>query len=313
MKRFGRPQLVALAVAAVALVVALVLLPVLARGWSGGAGGSYVPRASIVDTRLDPPSVLFGDQVTATARVIVDTAKVDPSSVTLDPTFRPFQAFDTRRMVRKGLGHAAEITFDFRLQCVTGACIRAMEREERGGRRRTVPIVLPKATVKARSREGERLALDARWPTVVVHSRLTAERIQNDTPDVAAFAPPPVTYSISPDVAGWLLIAAAAMLVLLAGWLAARSFASVRTGRRLRLPAHLTPVERALALARHALDRGDVAGGRKALERLASELGRGGRDDLARAAGRTAWSSGGPSVGSVDELTISVRSAGDGR
>ena len=150
------------------------------------------------------------------------------------------------------------------------------------------------------------------WPTLVVHSRLTAERIQRETPDVAAFAAPPVTYSVSPDVLGWLLIAGAALLTLGAGWLIARSLAVVRRERPLRLPAHLTPVERALALARHALDRGDVTGGRKALERLAAELERSGRDDLALAAGRTAWSSGGPSVTSVDELVVSLRKSDNG-
>lgn len=313
MKRLGKPQLAAIVAAAAAAAVALILLLVLAPGWSDGGGGTYDPRATVVKTRLDPPSALFGDQVTATARVIVDAGEVDPASVTLDPSFKPFQAFGTSRTVRDGVGRAAEITFTFRLQCVTGTCIRAMEREERGGRIRTVPIALPKATVKARTRDGERLATDVGWPTLVVHSRLTAERIQNETPDVGAFAAPPVTYSASPDLVGWLLTAVAALLVLVAGWLVARSLATVRTERRLRLPAHLTPVERALALARHALDGGDVAGGRKALERLAAELERGGQDDLAQAAGRTAWSLPGPSVTSVDELTVSVRRSANGR
>ena len=307
MKRLGKPQLGAIAAAVAAAALALILLLVLAPGWSHNGGGSYVPRATVVETRLDPPSVLFGDQVAATARVIVDADEVDPASVSLDPSFKPFQAFHTSRTVRDG-----EITFTFRLQCVTGTCIRAMEREERGGRIRTVPIVLPKATVRAKSIQGERLAFHTGWPTLVVHSRLTAERIQKETPDVGPFAAPPATYSVSPDVVGWLLIAVAAVLVLVAGWLIARSLAGVRRERVLRLPAHLTPAERALALARHALDRGDVAGGRKALERLANELERGGRDDLAEAAGRTAWSSGGPSVRSVDELTLAVRSSANG-
>ena len=313
MKRLGRPQLGAIAAVAASVVVAVILLLVLARGWSGGGGGSYVPRATVVETRLDPPSALFGDQVTATARVVVDAREIDPASVALNPTFKPFQAFDTRRTVREGIGRAAEITFAFRLQCVTGSCIRAMEREERGGRIRTVPIALPKATVRATSREGEPLAVDASWPTLVVHSRLTAERIQDGTPDVAAFAAPPITYSVAPDVLGWLLIAAAAVLVVIAGWLVARSLATVRRERRLRLPTHLTPEERALALARHALDGGDVAGGRRALERLATELERDGRDDLAQAVGRTAWSSRGPSAQAVDELAVSLESSANGR
>jgi hypothetical protein len=309
MNRFGWPQLGAIAAVAASVAVAVVLLLVLAPGWSGGGGGSYAPRATVVETRLDPPSALFGDQVMAIARIVVDAGKVDPASVTLDPTFKPFQAFDTTRTVRDGIGRAAEITFAFRLQCVAGACIRAMEREERGGRIRTVPIALPKATVRAKSRDGEPVAVDASWPTLVMHSRLTAEAIQDGTPDVAAFAAPPVKYPVAPDVLGWLLIAAAAVFVVVAGWFVARSLATVRRERPLRLPANLTPAERALALARHALDGGDMAGGRKALERLAAELERGGRDDLAQAAGRTAWSSRGPSMEIVDELTVSVRSS----
>ena len=308
MKRLGKPQLGAIVAAGAAAALALMLLLVLAPRWSTKVARSYVARATLVETRLDPPSVLFGDQVTATARVVVDTDQVEPASVTLDPSFKPFQAFATSRTVRDGA-----ITFTFRLQCVTGTCIRAMEREERGGRIRTVPIVLPKATVKARSRDGERLATDAAWPTLVVHSRLTAERIQKETPDVGPFAAPPVTYSVSPNLVGWLLSAAAALLVLVAGWLVAHSLAGIRSERGLRLPSHLTPAERALALARHALDRGDVAGGRKALERLSGELERGGQDDLAQTVGRTAWSSPGPSVTAVDELTYSVRSSDNGR
>ena len=312
MSRFAWPKLGAIAAAAASMGVAVILLLVLAAGWSGGDGGTYAPRDTVVATRLDPPSALFGDQVTATARVVVDSGVVDPDSVTLDPSFRPFQAFGMTRTVRGGIGRAAEITFAFRLQCVTGACIRAMEREERGGRIRTVPIALPTAKVKATSRDGESLAFDVRWPTLVVHSRLTAEEIQDGTPNVAAFAAPPISYSVDPDTLSWLLIAAAAVLVVVAGWCVARALASLRRDRPLRLPAHLTPAERSLALARYALDRGDVAGGRKALERLASELERGGQADLAQTAGRTAWSSGGPSLEVVDELSVSVRSSNGG-
>jgi hypothetical protein len=307
--RLGRPQLGAIAAVAASVAVALILLLVLAPGWSGGGGGSYAPSATVVETRLAPPSALFGDQVTAILTVVVDAGAVDPDSVSLDPSFRPFQAFDTTRTVQEGIGRAAEITFAFRLQCVTGACIRAMEREERGGGIRTVPIRLPKATVKAIGRDGEPVAVDATWPTLVVHSRLTAERIQDGTPDVAAFAAPSVEYPVSPDVLGWLLSAAAAVLVVAAGWLVGRSLAALRRERPLRLPAHLSPVDRALALARHALDSGDVAGGRKALERLAAELERSGQDDLADAAGRTAWSSGGPSLEVVDDLAVTLRSS----
>jgi hypothetical protein len=306
------PRLAAIAAGLVALILAG-LVVVFGLGWAGGDGGTYAPRKTLIGMRLDPASALFGDVVTASARVVVDRREIDPKSVSLDASFRPYQAFTTSRTVTDGIGRAAEITFAYRLQCVTGVCLRAMEREERGGRLRTVPISFAPATVKARTHDGERVTFKASWPALVVHSRLTAEDIGRETPRVAAFAAPPVGYSTSPDLLGWVLVGGAAAFVLAAGALVASVVAALRREKRLRLPPHLTPTERALALARHALSEGDVAGGRKALERLVSELDRGGHGELADAADRLAWSSGGPSVESLDELALSVRSSGNGR
>ena len=72
-----------------ALVVGAVVL-LLARSWSAGEGGSYAPAETVVATRLEPPSILFGDPVDAIARIVVDERSVDPASVSLDPSFKPF-------------------------------------------------------------------------------------------------------------------------------------------------------------------------------------------------------------------------------
>jgi hypothetical protein len=312
MRRLGGWRIAALAVGVAAAAAAAVLILV-AVGWDDGSGGSYAPTETLVQTRLDPPSALFGDAVTATAVVLVDRRDVDPGTVSLVASFRPFQSFASERTVTDDVGHATRVTFTNRLQCVTGACLRAMETEEQGGRLRTVPIAFRKATVKATGTDGRPVSLTASWPTLVVHSRLTAEDIDAGIPTAPASPPPAVTYATAPDRLGWILAGIAAALLLAAGALAASVLWASQREKQLRLPAHLTPAQRSLALARHALDRGDVAGARKALERLAAELDRGGRDDLAQAADRLAWSSSEPSPEALDELALSVEGSANGR
>ena len=307
-----RTRLLTILGAGCALATALAIVVVLARGWAEGDGGSYASGTTVAAT-LDPPSALFGDAVTATVRLVVDTREVDPASVAFDPSFKPFQAFDESRAVISGIGHAAEVVLRYRIQCVTGTCLLAMEREETGGRLRTGPITLPAATATARDRDGRAVRIPVTWPTLVVHSRLTAEDIEEGAPAEVAFAPPAVSYSIAPGTFGWLLVGGACLFLIAGGWLVTSVLLARRRERVLRLPDHLTPTERALALTRHALGVGDVAGGRKALERLASELDREGRGELAQTAGRLAWSEIAPSAVAVEDLARSVGSGANGR
>jgi hypothetical protein len=80
--------------------------------------------------------------------------------------------------------------------------------------------------------------------------------------------------------------------------------------RTYRIPAHLSPVERALVLAEHATAHGEVEESRKALERLAEELRKRSAEGDANDAERLAWSESGPSPETVAELATSVRSNG---
>ena len=75
---------------------------------------------------------------------------------------------------------------------------------------------------------------------------------------------------------------------------------------RLRVPGHLTPLDRALALVRDAAERDSTAEERKALERLAAVLQRNGHTQLARTAGRIAWSRDEPEAATVEELADQV-------
>jgi hypothetical protein len=80
--------------------------------------------------------------------------------------------------------------------------------------------------------------------------------------------------------------------------------------RALRIPPHLTPIDRALALAEHAARHGEVDESRKALERLAAELRRHGAVERAGDAERLAWSARSPTPESVETLADAVRSNG---
>jgi hypothetical protein len=288
-------------------VVASAVAVVLARDWAGNEGGSFAPRRAIVATRLDPPSVLFGDAVEAVARVIVDRHQVDPASLSLDPSFKPFQTFATTRVVTDGIGRASEVVFTFRLQCVTGSCIGAMEQRQTGGSVRTVPIALPPAAVHGRTASGEEVRIPVTWPNVVVHSRLTAEDIALGEPTAPRYAQAPVDHRIRPELLGWALVALAVVLICAAAALVGNVLLARRAERRLRLPANMGALERALALARHALANDDLDGGRKALERLSSELEHDGRLDLAGEVARIAWSPPGPSPSMLDDVAQRLR------
>jgi hypothetical protein len=303
MSRRRRSTLVTLAVVAAGALVASVVAVVLARDWAGRGGGAFAPQRTTVTTRVDPPSVLFGDAIEAVARILVDPREVDPASVTLDPSFKPFQTFASERVVTDGIGRASEVVFTFRLQCVTGTCIGAMEQRQRGGSTRTVPITLPTAVAHARAASGGgEVRIAVTWPSVVVHSRLTAEDVALGEPSAPASFAAPVDRRISAGVLGWTLLVVAVLLVCAAAALVASVLVGRRAERTLRLPANMGPVDRALALARYALANDDLDGGRKALERLASELEHGGRAELAGQVARIAWSPPGPSPSALDDV-----------
>jgi hypothetical protein len=150
------------------------------------------------------------------------------------------------------------------------------------------------------------------WPVFGVQSRLTAEEIALSTPEIArGSTPPPVSWRISPGLLGGIALSSAALLILGAGWLVASVVArNTRLVRTRRIPAHMTPIERALVLAEHAAAHGEVDESRKALERLAEELRRRHAGAYADAAEQLAWSESGPSPETVAALAGNVRSNG---
>lgn len=305
-----RGRIVAAAVGVVTLVLVLLLAVVLTPRWRHGTGGSYAPARTLVRTEVTPPRSLFGRVLTARAQVIVDPRVVDPATVDLNADFRPFNVRESSRRVGDGPGAARTVEFAYEIQCLQRACVPLGVKGRLSGAE--TANELPPARLTARRRDGGTIARRVAWPTFGVSSRLTADEIAFSTPLApTTFTPPSVSWRISPNVLGTASASLAVLLLLGAAWLVAS--VALRDTRRLRaarIPAHLSPVERALALAEHAAAHGEVDESRKALERLAAELRRRRALEQAGDAERLAWSSRGPSPETIAELADSVRSNG---
>jgi hypothetical protein len=302
-----RGELITAGIVLVSLV-ALLAVGYSARGWWGGAGGSYAPGAALVRTDVGPARSLFGEILTARARILVDPRRVDPSRTELATSFKPYRVRDEARRISNGPGRSTLVEFTYALQCTSRECL------PRGGGRAAAAtaVTLPRATATLVSRAGQRTTRSVAWPTVAIQSRLTADEIGLSTPKAADLqAPPPVSWRLSPTLLGGGSIALALLLGLGATWLLA---IVARRDLRLigapRIPSHLSPVERALALAEHAATHGEVDESRKALERLAIELRRRHAAPQATAAERIAWSEDAPTRAAVSELADAVRSNG---
>lgn len=305
----------ALAATLLAGVVALlvVLVAAYAPGWDRDEGGTFTVDEMRVTTRVDPQSVLIGDPTTAVTRVFVDTDEVDPDSVRLQQRYAPFGSTEPRRSVTRGIGSAARIDFEVTLQCVTVTCLTQAEKVEKG---RTLirPIQLVPGKVTARSPSGAPVAAEGVvWQGVMVRSRLYTDQPDQQQPRLATFRGPGVSTSVSPSFLGWLSIAFAIAMALVGGTLVALAVRGHPLIRRLRIPAHLTAVDRAVALARHARAGHDTAGERRALERLAAALREAGDAELGARVQRLAWSKEMASEAAFDELTRELTKVGNGR
>jgi hypothetical protein len=312
-RRLSRRDWGALAVAVAAVGAVSVLLAILAPRWWGGERGTFAPQRLAARSSAEPATSLFGDLVMLRADVLVDRRDVAPGSVRIEARFTPFRLVTRARRVRNLSARASRIEYEFGIQCVSLACLRAGVRRDEGGAVRATPIALRRGRVVAEPRAGQPIRTTFAWPEVVVQSRLTQRVIEGGEPQVGRFPTPPRTQLIAADLAGGLLLAVGALLALGGGYLLARVVRGSRVVLRLRLPSHLTPLDRAVALVRAASDNGDEVGERKALERLSAELRRHGEGTLAEAAGQLAWSAGPPSPVAVDDLIVSVSRSVNGR
>jgi hypothetical protein len=294
-----RPALAGAAVAGGAAAAAAVALAV--GAWGGNSAPPPV-RALAARAAVTPRTARFGDPIDASVDVVVDPARVDPGSVRLDAGFAPYVAARTVRQEQRA-GRAVGVSFRVTLECLTAVCAPAQTRET---------YRLPPATVAYRARTGEPGARTVLWPAFRIASHLPLPGTTNPLSLLRAATPLAAPgYRISPTLLSALLLAAACVLAAGGGALA---FAGLRRRHAPVRPATpASPLERALALVLDGSANGSLSARRRALERLAVELGRAGHAGLADRARRVAWSADEPSPRAVAELAGHVRADLDRR
>lgn len=305
------PRLVmGVALAAVAGVTAIVVVLVLGFGGKTTPASAPTPGQQIQATAaLNPRAALFGDTVTARVDVTFDRTQFDPRYVHVTTSFAPWSKVGVPIVTRENAGSTTFLRTTYVLRCLEIRCVPSHEMAKYDFHPARVIYEAPVG-------EGtERLAIDARWPTLVLHSRLDFS--QNDQRDPLA-APwradivslPAVSYRVSPGATIGLLSASGAALVLLAGALAYR--ARPRRGPPPPPPPpppapRLAPLEQALLLLETSASVDGVEERRRSLELVADELERFGDEGLERAARRLAWSEEDPAPEATRDLAARVR------
>jgi hypothetical protein len=283
---------------------------------SGTSVGEGLPLKAYAT--LTPQVHLFGDIVTARLAVVADTKWVDPERLRVSAGFEPYKVVRTPQRTSYSAGRFQQVTWTWTLRCLTTKCVPRVPPSERFHvfRFRTIHIEYVKPNGKPA------YGIDATWPKVEVLSQVSPGVVAflektnhlNWRFHIAPVASP--TYRVSPTLVFWLAFGAAIALVLTAGAFGWRWYRLIRPRTEYGPGGETgTPLERALAVVAWAHARGDETLERKALERVAGELGDETPvqdvDELSRTARELAWSSRTPEDDEVE--TFSERARGTGR
>jgi len=291
------------ALAAVGGVIALVVV----------ASGDREVRVSpptgdpvVMDVSVSPSRYAFGERLVAEIELVIDSTRVDPASVVTAAVFRPFRRLGPRESERLDLGRATVLRFHYLIQCIDRACVPgAAERV----------IELPTGFVRYSPRQGgDVVTLPLEWPAVEVTSNLSPGVRSNAGLRPSALVAqaqaddlPPLRMRGGSRLIGWLLVGAAALIVLaVGGWLVRRLWPR-RSAPLISEEPEQGPLEVALARIDGALAGGSDEERRAALDVLARRLGEAGESDLAGDARRLAWSEAGPQPDLVEALTSVAR------
>jgi len=298
-------------IAGLAVVSAVGLLVVIFVLASRSASLAPAPPQSgiVASATVTPTTAFFGDAVVVRAEAVVDPHRIDPSTVSFHAEYAPYEGGDPSVTLRDA-GGVRRVTYTQRLRCFVVSCLPPDP--SRGGRR---TFDLGPLTVSFKRNDRTRGTLLVTLSTVDVASRLTV----NDAAQLEGYASPPfraplgfgrLQYSVAPGVLVGLLLVGAVLLLAVGAWLALRYVRRPKP-EPPEPPAvpvvRLSPLERALLAVEHARAGGLVPEERKALELLASELGRNGDSQLAVTAKALAWSQRGPAAAETLVLTREVR------
>jgi hypothetical protein len=304
MRRFA----VHLALLAALLVTVGGIALVLGLRSSGPDEAVEPPRQSlrVVSTSIRPSVHGFGEPVTAELVLVVDARLVRPETVRLDPDFGPYESAGPRRVDRVESGSTVRWRYRYPLQCLREGCAPT-------GDRKTFELPLTSVAYRFQLSPGP-ASLIVEWPSIQVTARVddTALARRAWRADVTVPAP---SYRWSPSFLAAVLLAgtaafAALGLVLVRRLTRRRELVALEEEEAVAPP--LPPLERALELAREASQNGDAPDRRRALERVARELGGQGLADLADRARALAWASGAADSAAIDALARDARAANGG-
>jgi hypothetical protein len=291
-----RALLLVAAAVAVGLVAGLVV-----RDGGEEDAAPRLPEGNAIAIRpsVTPAVHLVGDRPLARLDLFFDQRVIRPESVRLEAEFEPYRVAAQRRILKQE-GDLAHLRLEYDLECSTVACIPSAARRQ---------IDLPSSRlVSSLAALRQRRFEIVQWPTVTIASRLDTRDLSQARP-VADLSPPEVDYRLAPGLLGAILLGGGVLLV--AAGVAGAALLLPRP-RALRHAEHEEEVvepalSRALELVLHTSQNGGSPEQRKALERLATELGRAGRPELAVRAHRLAWSAELPSRAEVEVLAGDVR------
>jgi hypothetical protein len=290
----------AVAVAAVAAVVVVALV-------GGDERESGLLRPVRARGSLAPAVHLFGDRVVAEIVVMLDRARVDPASVTIDSDFEPFTVIGRSRQEAESEGSVVQ-RHRFTLICLRLRCLPGRAQRE---------FPLANAAVRYRLATGGAGSVPVEWPRLTTTSRLDPEELAETPAELfrADVTPPRASYRIEPAKLAAILFGSALVLVGAAAALLSpelRRLLLLRARRRDPL-AGMTPLQRALMLVERSLESGSADDQRKAIDLLARELRRAGDDELSAATRQLAWSARRPAEGDLAPIEDAGRTIGAGR
>jgi hypothetical protein len=305
-----------LLVAALALAAASPAVAGLPFFRAGSVVGEGMPLKAY--TNLTPQVHLFGDAVIARVAVVADTKWVDPARLRITTSFKPYLAAGGPVVLRLHSGRFAQVTWTWTLRCLTSPCVPRLPPSEKYHVFHFALVHIDYMTKAGKRAYG----ITASWPPVEVLSQISpASENALVTTDhvtwhyhVTPVASP--TFRISPSLLFWLALGLGAAALLAAAGFGRSWYLTVRP-QRATAPGAVdskTTLERALALLAWAHERGDETLERKALERVAGELGVEAPlptvDELSRTARELAWSADVPGDEEVETFAEQARETG---
>ena len=271
------------------------------RVQGGSVLGKDLPMK--VYASMTPAVHTFGSPLTARVAVLADRKWVAPANVRTIVHFAPYEAAGPPTVVRTANGRLLQMTWTWKLQCLTVKCLPVMKKSDLAHVFQFSP-----AHVEYLSPQGQvRYAIDARFQRIAVLSELSPSEIaQLNAHGLAWYYQltplPAAQYRMSPDLAFWLAVALAAVLGAAGVFLASRWALQFRPARAARTTADASSLERALTLFFWARAHDDETLQRKALERVADELPFD-VHELSETARALAWSPETPEEEDVEEIS----------